>query len=605
MQDNRNNLDNNNLDNQYSLPTDFSTNLAEQLADRMGASEERHLHPLSWVFILLDNVFSLLLGFVVFFFQARSDGFSSLFTEFPLITILLIVGLLLFVSLPIFHFLSYRFQIVSGEFRLRWGIINKQQRHIPLYKIHNVAIKQNLLQRALAVAEVTLETAGSGQDSEAKLRVLSLQEALLIEEAINTYHQQVSQQQAISQSVNQSANQSVSPQAVNAQSANQQILNQTAINPTGVHPINANSTNVSPISVNQTQATTWQNTLIEISDSDIIRYGLISNSGIALGGILTLIVSPERILAWLLVTFNIQLPDEVDGIGGILAYTNNAMMDNGWLFQVSIWLGISLMLIISMIILGKIYSVIMAFISLYDFKLSENGNNLTIEKGLLTRHKSNIPLEKIQVWRVEETWLHRLFAQQTLQLDTAILANPQQKQQGERGINELIPIADIDTIEQLLSYWGQPFPEEYEFVPVHEKAFRRLIFIRVLAIIVCTLIACISFESYMVLWGVLAVVALLFSWISCRKRADYMGLVVTDSHIMWRDGWLNRVCYICSIPHAHVIAITHSLFDRRYNMATLIIDTVGGTLMQARITMRYLPYEVAEQVADIVKARCH
>ncbi|HVH12882.1 MAG TPA: PH domain-containing protein [Longimicrobium sp.] len=71
----------------------------------------------------------------------------------------------------------YRWRLTEDELLLRSGVLSRRNRVIPLARVQNVEVRQNLFQRVLGVAELRVETAGSGTEAEAVLSVLGLAEA--------------------------------------------------------------------------------------------------------------------------------------------------------------------------------------------------------------------------------------------------------------------------------------------------------------------------------------------------------------------------------------------------------------------------------------------
>lgn len=588
---------NNNNNNNNQQENQLSYDVATQLAKQLNADTERRLHPKSWLFILFDNLTTLVVFFVMFMFNVMSDDDMSYLFDRPLMLpiFLLIVSLSL---VPMMRLFTFRFQIVANEMRIRWGMLNKQQRHIPLQKVHNVAISQNLLHRFFNVAVVTLESAGSGQESEVTLKVLSYADALLLEQALTEQRlQPQSQPQSQPDHVDMHTHMAESSKlAMQAQASQDQALQEQVL-----------QKQILQGSLNQTTESNQHKykTLLTLPDKELFKYGLISNTGIALGGVFTIIMSPDRLFMWIIGKLGITIPEDAD-IGG-LAYINQYFFgQQSPLMQGIMWCFVLLSTLVSIIVVGKVISVVSAFINLYNFKLMDNGKQVSIEKGLFTRKKSRVPVDKIQVWRVEESILHRLFKRQSLKLDTAILAGNQgQANNMQRGISELIPLTTADHMQQLLTYWQQPDISDYDYCPVHPKAWRRLFFRWFFWVALVLPIAVLLLPNFTLLWFMLAAIVLVMGGVISKRRADNMGVVITETHLIWRDGWLNRTFCITELAHAHAIAITHSPFDRRYDMATLIIDTVGGIMLQARLTMHYLEEDVARIITEDVRMACH
>lgn len=204
---------------------------AQTLADALGAHEERRLHPHSWLFVLLS-----------LFWQVSIPLVFSLMSQIGHWRAWLAWALLVAALLPVFallHFLTYRFAIRGNDIVIRHGIVFRQSRYIPLAKIHNVSLRRNPLHRLLDVAEVRLESGGTGAQSEALLRVLSLADAQACERILR-------QQTTFRQPEN------------TTQPENQMI-----------------------------QAA--ESNLLPLSTGDLIRYGLLSANGLGLGSFIALV----------------------------------------------------------------------------------------------------------------------------------------------------------------------------------------------------------------------------------------------------------------------------------------------------------------------------
>lgn len=74
----------------------------------------------------------------------------------------------------------YRWRLTADELFLRSGVLSRRDRVIPLARVQNVEVRQNVLHRVFDVAELRVETAGSGTEAEAVLSVLGVAEAQAI-----------------------------------------------------------------------------------------------------------------------------------------------------------------------------------------------------------------------------------------------------------------------------------------------------------------------------------------------------------------------------------------------------------------------------------------
>ncbi|MET0289455.1 MAG: PH domain-containing protein [Pseudoxanthomonas sp.] len=142
------------------------------------APRERRLHPWSWLFVLLQQLkqFIVPLG-ALLIFGGRTDR------DEPWQHLASIIVVAVLVASALLRYLTYRYRIGEDGLTVRSGWLNRSVREIPFARIHNVGVHQSLLHRMFGVAEVRLESAG-GNKPEAEMRVLSLEDALALEQQV-------------------------------------------------------------------------------------------------------------------------------------------------------------------------------------------------------------------------------------------------------------------------------------------------------------------------------------------------------------------------------------------------------------------------------------
>jgi putative membrane protein len=130
------------------------------------------LHPATIVVEFLARIRSLIVPailFVVLSAARRGDDGARLELILAGFGLLGVVG-------AVFRYFTFRFAIADGSFQIRHGLVFKQERTIPLERIQNVNLKQGLVERALGVVRVEVETA-SGTGKEAELAVVAMSDA--------------------------------------------------------------------------------------------------------------------------------------------------------------------------------------------------------------------------------------------------------------------------------------------------------------------------------------------------------------------------------------------------------------------------------------------
>src|ERR671920_1535033 len=135
-------------------------------------SSERHLHPVAMLIGAIGTLRRWISGLIL-------PGIVLLMSQgFSLRTVVLfLVGVLVAGALAaLWGFLSWRattYAVTGNSFRLRQGVIQKNERTIPLEHVQSVDTVQGITQRAFGVYEVRIETAGGGaSESDASLAAL-------------------------------------------------------------------------------------------------------------------------------------------------------------------------------------------------------------------------------------------------------------------------------------------------------------------------------------------------------------------------------------------------------------------------------------------------
>ncbi|HEX6369097.1 MAG TPA: PH domain-containing protein [Longimicrobium sp.] len=144
---------------------------SEAAAVRSLEHDGRRLHPLTLVF----SAAAIARGMI---WPALAGGFGfgdgELGRALPIVAAVLSIPALLGAAAK---YALYRWRVDADELLLRSGVLNRQNRVIPLARVQNVEVRQSLMQRLFGVAELRVETAGTGQQAEAVLSVLGVAQA--------------------------------------------------------------------------------------------------------------------------------------------------------------------------------------------------------------------------------------------------------------------------------------------------------------------------------------------------------------------------------------------------------------------------------------------
>ncbi|HEY1139214.1 MAG TPA: PH domain-containing protein [Lysobacter sp.] len=476
------------------------------------AQAEHRLHPMSWLFVLLQQLRQFVVPLIAAFFFGGDRN-----ELWPLIG----VGVLAVVA--VWRYFTYRYGFTGEALVVRSGLFERSVRVIPFGRIHNVALQQSLLHRMFDVAEVRLESAG-GQKPEAEMRVLKLSDALALEALVRRRG----------------------------------------------------------ASIEAASPATDSSELLFLPVGEIVRLGLVSNRGLivagaAIGGLSQM--SPRL------------LPNFVDRWAEWLlgwASHNGAQQPGHYAIA-----GVTLVLLV--IALLRLFSILLALLQYYGFRLSETGRRLTVERGLLARWRTSASRRRIQAWTLREGVMHRLLRRRSLDIDTAVAEQHNQ----ERALRELAPVASPDACDALIAHvlprsgWPQ-----LEWKPLSVRAWWRLM---LPAVFVSLLFASIA-TWWLGTWGLIALLLIPSNAYVARRHARTAGYAADGELIAVREGWWRRHWRFAEIDKLQALHLTRNPLDRRCGTATLWLDTAGASAMAPPLRIRFLPETEARALCERLSA---
>jgi putative membrane protein len=143
------------------------------------------LNPITVPYQLAQQGLSIAIALVVF----GVPGLSALFgSDRSLLAVGAALAVVLGIATIFGYFVAryrrFEYELTPDTFDIRSGVLSHRQREIPLRRIQNVDISENVVQRLLGVAQVDLETAGGG-GTEAQLRYVGAEQAQRLQREIS------------------------------------------------------------------------------------------------------------------------------------------------------------------------------------------------------------------------------------------------------------------------------------------------------------------------------------------------------------------------------------------------------------------------------------
>ena len=321
--------------------------------------------------------------------------------------------------------------------------------------------------------------------------------------------------------------------------------------------------------------------LLSLPTSEVIRLGLISNRGmIVVAAAFGLLAQASGEL----------LGDAIEGSAKAVAGVGRDM-HLGLVGSIVGGLALVLMLLVAI----RLLSVVLALLQFHGFTLTEDGQRLSSQRGLLTRIRANMPRQRIQAWSLRESLTHRWFGRRGLVVDSASI----QAANDQRSLRDLAPVATPEAIDDLIRHLlpGKTWPMQ-QWHPLHPRAWRRQFAIPAFVVLVAT--AALTWQQG--LWG-LAVLALLpLFLVRAKVWARHAGYSEESGLIAVREGWLDKRWRFAEVRKLQSLTLSQSPFDRRHGMASVHMDTAGANPFEPPLRIRYLPEAEARALRDRLAA---
>lgn len=126
-------------------------------------------YPVEWLWVF-KSAFRSILGLIIivpFFLYPLTNDIRSPGTNFNLkLYLIILIGFVPFrLVINILRRATFHYSVEDKFLTLRQGILSKQQRHVPYGVIQTLFVKQDLFDRILGLASLTIENAAQGAGS--------------------------------------------------------------------------------------------------------------------------------------------------------------------------------------------------------------------------------------------------------------------------------------------------------------------------------------------------------------------------------------------------------------------------------------------------------
>ncbi len=521
------------------------------------------LHPSSVLFDIIAHIRQLIIPMLL--------GTASAVRGYPFGGGVAGVIFAFALGFTLLRYFTLKYRLGGDELVVTEGLLFRRVRVIPIRRIQNIDLVQTLVHRWFGVAEVVIETA-SGGEPEARLRVLRLSQIAVLEDAIRSLARTAAPSVSASTSTAPSRFAGIPPGSA---SASTDAYRQDQAGSNAEQPARADRIDSEPD----------ESILVRIPTKHLVLAGLASNRGIVLVGMLTGYLFQQDYET------KIDLP----------ALFGHLPQQAAWWMTVGVVVGGALAAIVALRLMGVAWYLLRFF----DYRLSCRGTDLRVSCGLLTRVSATVPRRRIQFISVHRPLLLRWMGLACIRIETAGGAGKGMEDANStiarRWFCPVLAEKDIDRLLRALRPAATFDWERLDWLQVAPRTGRRLMRALLIACMLVTL------AGWMVLppWG-WAIGPAVFPPLAMVlwKKAKARRLAITDGCVLFQSGLLTRKLSLAFFDRIQVIELEQSLFDRRWEMASLRVDTAAAGPADHVIHARYLSRSVAVSIFEQLREAC-
>lgn len=489
---------------------------SDAAAARLDA-DGRRLHPLTLVF----SAFGIARGML---WPAVAGGFGfgegELDRILPIVLAVLAIPALLGAAAK---YALYRWRVDADELLLRSGVLNRQNRVIPLARVQNVEVRQSLLQRVLRVAELRVETAGTGLQAEAVLSVLGVGEAQSLRTDLLARRR--AQAAAVAVDAGVDAGDAVQP------------MERPAVEP-----------------------------LARLTTADLLLAGATANeAGVIAAAAAGLLQFTDELPGDL---FERLIRDAVERTEGAYVVVGAAA-------------------VLLLMLVGWMISIAGSLVRYHDFTLVVDGGEMRKRYGLLTVHEASVPLQRVQAIRLEETFLRRWLGLASLMIETAGGSPGQRggaeafvpiarRRDVGRLVRGIFADAQVDDAH------FQPVHPKAE-----RRLRRRYLITFLLLVWAPIWVARWFDVQPAGMLAPYVAILLPLPWLMARWQYASRGWALPPGYVLARSGVLNRVTWIVPDRKLQTMHVLDTPFQRRLGLSTLVVDTAAGGKQAAVVDLAH------------------
>jgi putative membrane protein len=273
----------------------------------------------------------------------------------------------------------------------------------------------------------------------------------------------------------------------------------------------------------------------------------------------------------------------------------------------------AIVLALCLFLLLRLLGVSWYVLRFYDYHLTRTGNDLRISCGLFTKVSATIPRERVQVISVHRGFLMRWLKLAAIRIETAGGAGSENENAAStvsrRWFLPVIRESELAAVlEALRPSIAQDLPQlaktsksdppssssashsDLDWHSVSPLTERRLMRLTLIAVLLVSVMGWLFWKP----WGLLAGPAIA-PWLIllARKKSRSKKFARAEWGVAYQSGWLTQKMSLAFYDRIQALSVAQSPFDRRWKMASLVVDTAAAGPAEHAIDISYLDEQFA------------
>ena len=257
------------------------------------------------------------------------------------------------------------------------------------------------------------------------------------------------------------------------------------------------------------------------------------------------------------------------------------------------------LIITAVILSGLLYiaGALSKYIQYYDFHVDRRRDVFEYERGMINKEGGSLPEEKIQKLEVTENFLMRYMGYATLKAETAGVMD-KEKISGT-STKVLIPLDSREEVYRHAREIGELEIEDIENIgPVANERYRRRYLL--LSTVILAGVTALTFVGLPPGALIMPLAGFLIAGKASDLKLANIGYSMRENNLIVIKGFWNRKTY--AVPYFRVqnLVTVESIFQRRWNLATVTIDTAGSRIINPQIVdlEKEQAYRIRDQLFD-------